>query len=205
MSYELYIFGSAVRGEVCRTSDVDILALPFSESSRSKLPSNWSIYSPSVIKEYFITGRLFAWHIYLESICIFSYRGTNYIEMLGAPAPYDSASNDIDELSELLREAIRELKNGTNSVVYELGIAYTAMRDIAMCASWRLLDSPCFSKFAPYKLPTKCPISRSSYEVAMSARHSSTRGEDVTGDLDQAVQDFVNSDFSDWIESIRLD
>ena len=124
----------------------------------------------------FSQGRLFAWHLYLEAKSIFSQNETPFLYTLGAPAEYSTMEKDIDDLEQLLQEAISELKNGTKSVVYELGIIYTAIRDIAMSASWSYLGRPCFSIDAPYKLPNPCPLKNSVYKTAMLARHSSTRG-----------------------------
>src|SRR6185369_12954769 len=141
MNHEIYLFGSIVRGEICPTSDVDVLVVPFS-TERSQYPSNWSIYSPDVIREYFRQGRLFAWHLYLEAKCIFSRNETPFLNALGTPEPYSTMAQDIDDLEKLLMEAIHQLDSGTKSVVYELGIAYTAIRDIAMSASWSLSGAP---------------------------------------------------------------
>jgi hypothetical protein len=103
----------------------------------------------------------------------------------------------------LLQEAIHELKTGTKSVVYELGIVYTAIRDIAMSASWALLGTPCFSSDAPYRLPKPCPLEFVTYNQAKISRHSSTRGAEIEGDLDQAINEIICAPFEQWIESLR--
>lgn len=202
MSHEIYIFGSICRGEISPTSDVDVLVLPFTDD-RSKFPINWSIYAPKLLREYYSQGRLFAWHLHLEAKCIFSPYERPFLKSLGAPAPYSTMLNDIDELEELLQEAIAELKNGTKSVVYELGIVYTAIRDLAMSASWALLGSPCFSSDAPYRLPKPCPLGFATYKQAKLARHSSTRGTEIEADLDQAVNEIICAPFEQWVESLR--
>lgn len=202
MNYELYVFGSVARGEVSPTSDIDILVLPFT-SDRSLFPTDWSIYSPELVREYFRKGRLFAWHLHLEARCIFTPNETSFLDALGAPAPYSTMAQDIDELEELLREAIDEIKSGTNSLVYELGIAYTAIRDIAMSASWALLGAPCFSRRAPYELPVPCPLPFMAYEDAMLARHSSTRGVEISIDLERTAQEVVRAPWRQWVESLR--
>ncbi|MHB1494018.1 MAG: nucleotidyltransferase family protein [Acidithiobacillus sp.] len=202
MNYELYVFGSVARGEVSPTSDIDILVLPFT-SDRSLFPTDWSIYSPELVREYFRKGRLFAWHLHLEARCIFTPNETSFLDALGAPAPYSTMAQDIDELEELLREAIDEIKSGTNSLVYELGIAYTAIRDIAMSASWALLGAPCFSRRAPYELPVPCPLPFMTYEDAMLARHSSTRGVEISIDLERTAQEVVRAPWRQWVESLR--
>jgi hypothetical protein len=202
MSHELYIFGSTTRGDVSPTSDVDILVLPFT-SGKSNFPENWSIYSPNLIQSYFNQGRLFAWHLYLESQCIFTPNGTPYLDTLGAPTEYSTKREDIEHLRLLLRNARDELSSGTNSVIYELGIVYTAVRDIAMSASWDLLEHPSFSRNAPFELPIKCPLEFSVYEQAMRARHSSTRGTDMPVDLKEVTLQILRAPLDEWIEELR--
>ena len=202
MSHEIYLFGSVCRGESSPTSDVDILVLQFS-GNRSSFPASWSIYEPELIRDYFSQGRLFAWHLYLEAKSIFSQNETPFLYTLGAPAEYSTMEKDIDDLEQLLQEAISELKNGTKSVVYELGIIYTAIRDIAMSASWSYLGRPCFSIDAPYKLPNPCPLKNSVYKTAMLARHSSTRGAVIESNLDSVVDEVIRVPFDRWVESLR--
>jgi len=202
MNHEIYVFGSLCRGESSPTSDVDILALPFTDD-RSNFPINWSVYDPKIISEYFSQGRLFAWHLHLEAKCIFSTRDIPFLDALGAPAPYATMNKDIDDLEELLQEALYELKNGTKSVIYELGIVYTAIRDIAMSASWAFMENPCFSSDAPYRLPIPCPLDYSVYKAAMLARHSSTRGIEIEIDINSVVYKVTRAPLSPWIKSLR--
>jgi hypothetical protein len=112
-------------------------------------------------------------------------------------------NQDIDELALLLQEAIDELKSGTKNIVYELGIVYTAIRDLAMSASWALLGAPCFSSDAPYKLPNPCPLEVSTYNAAKLSRHSSTRGVEVSTDLDETVSKIVRAPLGRWVETLR--
>ena len=103
MSHELYIFGSICRGEISPTSDVDVLVVPFSDD-RSYFPSNWSIYTPELLREYFSQGRLFAWHLHLEARNIFTSNVQPYLTVLGEPAPYSTMRSDIDDLEKLQQE-----------------------------------------------------------------------------------------------------
>ena len=101
MTHDLYIFGSAVRGEVSSTSDIDVLVIPFG-NCQDQYPSSWSVYSAETIESYFRAGRLFAWHLYLEARCIYSSGLISYLTGLGTPASYSSAALDIDDLDEML-------------------------------------------------------------------------------------------------------
>jgi hypothetical protein len=202
VNHEIYIFGSAVRGEVSSSSDIDVLVIPFDASDRD-YPGTWSVYSPEIIESYFRAGRLFAWHLHLEAKCIFSSHHEQYLRRLGAPASYTSAHDDIDHLEKMLRESVSEIRKGTNSLIYEVGIAYTAIRDIAMAASWKLLGKPCFSRDAPYVLPIACPLPRIAYRGAMLSRHSSTRGSNLHIDAESVARGILEAPILDWVKEVR--
>jgi len=202
VNHDLYIFGSAVRGEVSFSSDIDVLVIPLGKS-RGEYPSDWSIYSPEIIQSYFHAGRLFAWHLHLEAKCIHSAGQKPYLSTLGAPAPYSSAGKDIDDLEGMLRESFLEIQRQTSSLIYELGIAYTAIRDIAMSASWTLMERPCFSRNAPYLLPCPCPLPSEAYRGAMLARHSSTRGSSHEIEPERIAKALLTAPILTWVKDIR--
>ncbi len=202
MSHEIYVFGSVTRGEIAPTSDIDVLVFPFA-GERSRFPSGWSVYSPALIEEYYRKGRLFAWHLHLEAQCVYSPNATPYLDTIGPPATYSTMSQDVDDLEDLLIEALAEIRAKTKSIVYELGIAYTAIRDIAMSASWVFFDQPCFSRNAPYVLPFPCPLPVAAYHSAMLARHSSTRGIDTDIDTANTSQELLQAPLGPWIQALR--
>jgi len=202
MIHDLYIFGSAARGEVSPTSDIDVLVIPLGDG-RPEYPDAWSVYSPAIIQSYFQSGRLFAWHLHLEAKCIHSANPTPFLSSLGTPAPYSSAGEDIDDLEGLLRDSLGEIRSQTTNLIYELGITYTAIRDIAMAASWALLERPCFSRNAPFLLPCPCPISREAYRGAMLARHSSTRGSDHDIEIEDIAKELLAPPILSWVRDIR--
>lgn len=202
MTHDLYIFGSAVRGEISSSSDIDVLAIPFTSEQRD-YPHNWSVYSPEIIESYFRAGRLFAWHLHLESKCIFSAAPISYLSSLGVPAPYATAREDVNELADLLWESLMEIRSETSNLIYELGIVYTAIRDIAMSASWYLMDRPCFSRNAPYILPIPCPLSAEAYQGAMLARHCSTRGSEHEIDGQRVASELLVAPLHTWVKNIR--
>ncbi len=179
MNHELYLFGSVVRGEVHASSDVDMLVLQSDRASRSSYPPGWSVYHPETIEQYFREGRLFAWHLHLEAKCIYSESPVNFLTQLGQPAPYVEAKRDVADLTQLLKQSLDALRAGSDSEIYELGICYTALRDIAMSASWHFLGMPNFSRRAPQMLPLRVPIGDELFDYVMAARHASIRGQDV--------------------------
>lgn len=202
MNHEIYIFGSAIRGEISATSDIDVLVIP-TTGSRSDYPESWSIYSAEVIESYFRAGRLFAWHLHLEAQRIFPAEGTSFLARLGAPARYTSAQSDIADLEQMLKDALLEIRTGSNSLIYELGIAYTAIRDIAMAASWSLLEKPSFSRYAPYVLPTACPLPIDAYRGAMLARHQSTRGTADPLDPRAVAAELIDAPILEWVNNLK--
>lgn len=203
MNHEVYIFGSVVRGDISPTSDVDVLVVPMGGQSRESYPSAWSVYSPELITSYYQLGRLFAWHLHLEARCLFSPTTDNLLARLGEPTPYTTAGTDVDDLEEILIEALTEIRLGTNSPLFELGVVYTAIRDIAMSASWKLLGVPNFSRDAPYSLPVACPLPRHAYRSAMLARHSSTRGVAALVDVEAVASAVLTAPVTSWVHQIR--
>lgn len=202
MNHEIYVFGSLCRGDSTPTSDVDVLVVPF-EVESPQFPYGWSVYSPELLSEYFKNGRLFAWHLHLEAKCVFSPRGVPFLASLGPPAPYSTTFDDIDDLERLLNEALNELTTGTKNIIYELGIAYTAIRDLAMSASWSLLESPCFAADAPYRLPIAPPLPRATYHEAMLARHASTRGTQLNFNPTDTASAVTEASLEGWVASLR--
>lgn len=201
MTYEIYAFGSVVRGDVLPTSDVDILVID-EEPSRSSFPGHWSVYSRETVSQYYFSGRLFAWHLHLEAVLLHSARGRGFLAELGAPARYTTAEEDIADLRVLLKGSIDELRTRSPSHVYELGIVYTALRDVAMSASWRLLGKPSFSRLAPYEIFPPCPLPRTVYDAAMRSRHASTRGSNHPADWPEAAAVVANSPLLEWVDQI---
>ena len=202
MNHDIFIFGSLVRGEVSSTSDSDVLVIPVNAVHRDTYPTNWSVYQRETIKGYFDAGRLFAWHLHLESHCVFSAEPKNWLQVIGTPAPYQGAKDDVRSLTDLLKESLEALRNGTNSEIYELGICYTALRDIAMSASRRHMGRPSFSRDAPYQMPVPVPLSRDAYVCAMAARHYSTRGGPYPQLVEDTVREMLTAPLVDWVSHI---
>ena len=202
MKHEIYIFGSMTRGEVSSSSDADVLVIKGNAVSGS-FPPSWSVYSKGTIDTYFADGRLFAWHLHLEAVQVYPRTGSGFLADLGEPAPYTSVVEDIADLQLLLENSMRELQIDSPSLIYELGLAYTAIRDIAMAASWSMLAKPSFSRYTPYELPVRCPLPLAVYETAMRARHASTRGTAEPSDYDLAAKYLKATPILEWAESLR--
>lgn len=203
MKHELYIFGSIIRGEVSLTSDVDVLVIPTEDLIEYDYPRSWSVYPLETLRRYYSEGRLFAWHLHMESKCIFSPFEKNRLAQLGEPAQYTTEKQDVDELHLIMKDSLDELRKGTDSSIFEIGIIHTVLRDIAMSASWQITGSPCFSRESPYNLPINFPLTKDTYNAAMLARHCSTRGINVSIDTDAISKQLLSSPLNAWVEEVR--
>ena len=185
----LAIFGSQVRGDADPLSDLDVLIITDSGKPDTadiekyfkdeyKQNSDISIYSFSRLKEMYGHGHLFAWHLFQESKFI-PYKNTkNLIGELGKPNLYNDAHQDISELIGLLNSIETELKFGVNSV-YEAGLLYVCLRNIALSASWYSESGLKFGRYSPFQLGNKMPTLRikvDEYELLAMCRYATTRG-----------------------------
>ncbi len=203
MSHELYIFGSITRGEITPTSDLDVLVVPFNGQVRSSYPAAWSCYKERSLRRMHGEGRLFAWHLFLDSVCIHSDRPVPLLIELGPPSEYSTADKDIRELTRLLTDSLKELSTNSPNMVYELGILHTCLRDIAMSASWHLLERPTFSQMAPYELPVDFPLAVADYKAMMLARHASTRGAEAPFGQQALRGRLLTAPLIDWVAQIK--
>jgi hypothetical protein len=202
MTQEIYVFGSTVRGEIFSDSDIDVLVVPTEQFTSNDFPPDWSVYSRETLADYYAKGRLFAWHLHLEAQVIYSPLEKPWLKSIGAPAPYKTAASDIAQLGTLLCQSLSEIRAGTPSLVYEMGLIYTALRDIAMSASWTLVGMPCFSRRAPYLLPRPVPMPEALYQTAMAARHSSTRGAFIPEGIEVDAAQLVACRLEAWVDNI---
>lgn len=67
----IYAFGSISRGDIQADSDVDLLAIVDGFDSRFS-SDTYSIYSYSRLRDLWLEGNPFAWHLSLESKLVFS-------------------------------------------------------------------------------------------------------------------------------------
>ncbi|SEM37763.1 nucleotidyltransferase domain-containing protein [Halomonas caseinilytica] len=197
----LYIFGSVVRGELDRQSDVDMLAVLEDKSAQGSLPNTFLVYSKMELTECFERGDLFSHHLAAESRLVYSFDGSDVIRELGMPAPYQTSADDFECFCDILEEALRQLRSGSNCSVFEHGLLYMALRDVAMILSYRERERPIFSKYAPYRVDPKLKLDLAKYESIKSCRAASTRGP-VAGELKALSRDDLNT-IDDWVRSSR--
>lgn len=191
----VFLFGSAARGDPDEASDIDVIAIYGSEvnaARRNQLQSALGLrfgerlalaeYSLKRIHEMFNEGHLFAWHLFREAkrLAITDF-GASATYFFPKPSPYASGREDALRFIALLRSCYRHLiEGGASSEVYEAGLVYLALRNIAMSLSSSCFAQPDFTRYSPDHLSSVLgippPCSRLVYDTLISARHSSQRG-----------------------------
>lgn len=173
---QIYAFGSLVRGEVDQSSDIDLLAVVTSVNPGLS-PEKFSIYSQRRLRELWVTGNPFAWHLHLEAVQMFSQKSENFLESLGPPNPYVNVARDCDKFRSLFQSAESELQSGTYSTEFELSNVFLAVRNFATCFALGYLRKPIFNRDSSQRLnENSLQINQRAFEVFERARILSTRG-----------------------------
>lgn len=181
MTKHFYAFGSICRGEVDRSSDIDLLAC-VSSSSDSIDPEKFSIYSYDRLRQLWQQGNPFAWHLHLESKLIYSSDGDDFIALLGAPSPYTKGAADCAQFSRLFAESLDQLSDSMNSATFLASCMFLATRNFATCYSLHS-GKPIFSRNSPLLIARPLCIEKSIFDVLSRARVLSTRGFGDTLDI----------------------
>lgn len=174
----IYAFGSLVRGEIDRLSDIDLLAITVDHEDSRFSRETFSVYLDSRIQELWIEGNPFAWHLYHQAQPVYLPNNVNYLKSLGEPSPYKNAVRDIERFSEIYSEALDSLYAKSHpSPTFELSTVFLAIRNAATAFSLRPGGAPTFSRNAARCLgENSVCISDCAFEVLQRARVLSTRG-----------------------------
>lgn len=198
----LYVFGSAVRGEIDPHSDVDVLAVVKEKSVAGQLPQTYLIYSREELFASFGRGDLFAHHLALESRLIYSSDASDLIQEIGRPAPYCRTLEDFLGFKLVALDSLVAIRTSWLNRVFELGLMYMAARDVAMILSYHQSGKPNFSKYAPYDVEPQLPLDRHKYEILKSCRAASTRGVPARDDIARvSVGDLKN--IERWLDLVE--
>ncbi|MFL9582725.1 nucleotidyltransferase domain-containing protein [Stenotrophomonas sp. AB1(2024)] len=199
----IYAFGSVCRGELDRGSDVDLLACVDS-SSDALNPDKFSVYTKDRMREVWIRGNPFAWHLHLESKLIYSSDGVDFISALGKPARYSSFDVDSKRFKELFHVSMRSLSLAGNSQVFHLSCIFLALRNIATCYSVAV-GSPVFSRYSPLRVTPSLEIDPDVFSVLMRSRLLSTRGYgEVVSEKEIGLCIESLADVDDWMERLTM-
>jgi acyl-CoA synthetase (AMP-forming)/AMP-acid ligase II len=173
----IYIFGSVCRGDITIDSDVDLLAATEGHDERLNA-TTYSIYSYDRLKEIWLEGNPFAWHLHLEAKLVYSDDGSDFLLSLGSPAQYSEKEKDCLRFMKLFASSKKALAQETNSQVFELSTIFLAVRNFATCYSLGELDTPDFSRRSALRLGDKsAPIDEADFSIFERARILCTRGE----------------------------
>ena len=213
-----YIFGSVGRGQQDASSDLDVLAVVRDGSGKVaedvvaffvpaefaplKLSISW--YGTKRLREMFENGELFAWHLHKETIPVYDPGG--FLPGLGVPAAYKECLANVSSFRKVLAAIPLQVKLNNGNAVYESGLIYVCLRNIAMAASWILRDVPDFSRYSSFNLETfePCPISISEFECAMHCRMAGQRGEDPPPEVDGPFVLALVERLEPWIDELYL-
>lgn len=184
----IYAFGSICRGDLSIDSDIDLLAIVQGTDKRIS-PDKFSIYSYKRIRELWLMGNAFAWHLSLESRLVYGFDGTDFLQTLGQPSAYNSVTKDCSRFQSVFEFASQSIRNGSSSLVFELSTVFLAIRNIATCYSLAMLPQPTFGRNLAKKLGSKSiDVSEDFYSILERSRILSTRGSGADIDnIDQAT------------------
>lgn len=199
----IYAFGSVCRGDVLPDSDIDLLALVQGQDPRFN-PEDYSIYSYDRITQIWAEGNPFAWHLALESRLLYSSDKFDFLASLGKPQPYGKARRDCEKFYALFRDASVSIASHDESEIFDLSMAFLAIRNFATCFSLGFLDKPDFSRNAAIQLGTySLRLPKDVYRILERARILSTRavGHIITDDeRNIAVNQFPR--IEEWMAAI---
>lgn len=212
----VYIYGSVGRGEQDDQSDLDLLAIVQNGTGKVEeqyvlelvpkefrnLKHSISWYGQNRITEMYENGELFAWHLHSDTIPLFE--KNPFLNSLGKPNAYQEGVKDVASFQKVLCGIPSQLNANRNNAIYEAGLIYVCLRNIAMSASWSLCRKPDFSRYSPFKLDniSHCPISKDEYEMTLNCRMASQRGLPPPHVNIQNLTD-IYFRLEPWVEEIR--
>jgi hypothetical protein len=174
MNTHFYAFGSICRGEVDRSSDVDLLACitgPNPDIDTEK----FSVYQHDRLRCLWAEGNPFAWHLHLESKLLFSSDGIDFIAALGVPAAYTAGPEDCEKFAHLFSDSLDQLLRTRMNATFNLSCMFLGIRNLATCYSiWN--GHPVFSRKSPLLINNPLSADVEAFGVLMRARVLSTRG-----------------------------
>ncbi|KRR17967.1 nucleotidyltransferase domain-containing protein [Bradyrhizobium retamae] len=171
----IYAFGSVCRGDVSRTSDIDLLAIVDQYDERLN-PNDYSIYSYRRIREIWREGDPFAWHLASESKLLFTSDQSDFSKSLAAPAPYQRVVQDCQKFLALFMEARQSAETTTTTTTFDLSMIFLAIRNFATCFSLGLLDQADFSRRSAIKIGNhSLSIPQTAFEILERSRILCTR------------------------------
>ena len=212
-----YIFGSVARGQHDGLSDLNVLAVV--QDGRGKVPESAiasiipgdlrslklsiSWYGARRLREMFRNGELFAWHLQRETRPLFD--PDRFLSVLGAPGPYREWRADVASFRSILDYIPHQIAQNPFNAVYEAGLVYVCLRNIAMAGSWVLCEFPDFSRYSAFNLGRMppCPISVGEFETAMHCRMAAQRGQTPPANVDDRFVLDLFRRLKPWLDELQ--
>ena len=178
-----WVCGSAARGDVDSSSDLDVTVVIGDDLSPSAFTGepvvctaapliDFSVYTLSGFKNLITPPSLFAWHLALEGQLIVGADG-EVVAMLEHLGPFVDHVEDLLTLRHLALECAESLSLGPQSLVFDLGVLGTVVRNTALIVT-HFDGRPDFSRSAPERLvnhtAVPLPIGPSQYAALAQAR-----------------------------------
>lgn len=173
----IYAFGSICRGEVDFYSDIDLIAISHDQTSLLDLdPNKFSIYSEKRLKEYWMIGNPFAWHLYHESKLIYSFNERDLIREWGKPSIYTNGLDDLKKFYNIFLDSKKQIELTRDSFLFDISTIFLSIRNFATCYS--LANGHInFHRNSALNLGNRSvPISTENYKMLESSRLFATRG-----------------------------
>lgn len=159
---DLWICGSAARGDMDSLSDVDLTVVVTDEVDLVDLHGSpitpihdearcdASVYTLSGFRGLVDPPSLFAWHLALEGQHLGVSEGPA-AALLNDLRPFEDHAEDLHILRQLAGEAADALEAGRKTMAFELGVLATAVRNTALVVT-HFDGTPDFSRSAPLRL-----------------------------------------------------
>ena len=135
------------------------------------------MYSYERISELWSEGNPFAWHLFSESIMLYSSNNMDFIKSLGNPNKYQTFIKDCNKFFELYSKASVAIDSGTSSSIFELSNIFLAIRNFATCFLLGKCGINNFSRHSALHMGDRSlAISRETFEVLERSRILCIRG-----------------------------
>ncbi|MGG1922846.1 nucleotidyltransferase domain-containing protein [Chryseobacterium sp. NRRL B-14798] len=202
---DIYIFGSVVRGEIDKFSDIDMLIIKDNnENLKDISPEVYSIYTYDRIGDLWKEGNPFAWHLYLESKCVFTDNKVSFIKSLGRPNNYKNLKKDLYKFYKLYQDSQKSILESQHSTDFDLSMIFLAIRNFAACFSLGFVGKANFTRDSAINLDSySLNINNNVYNNLKKARLLATRGigKTVTTDeLNEITNEFI--EIEKWFNKI---
>lgn len=173
----VYAFGSICRGEIDLFSDIDMLAILEEKDDSTTLDLNkFSVYTEKKIKDYWLSGNPFSWHLFLESSLVYSDNKKDFLKSLGKPKVYTDGIKDMLKFQSIFLDSLKSLEVNESTYLFELSTIFLCIRNFATCYALHK-NKPNFSRHSALNLGNKSlQIDTKIYTILEEARLLATRG-----------------------------